>query len=245
MMGKESSMKRYRFLLFDADYTLLDFDKDMFHAFQATYEACFGSQRPYSPALLEQYEACNDRWWKKLERGECTKPQLFAGRFQDFLQETGLTGQPEEINRLYFENLAQGGALLPGALELVRDLSGAYQLYIVTNGNAVSQMSRLERSGLLPYVQDVFVSEDAGAAKPDVRYFDYAFSRIPGFEKERALLIGDSLTSDMLGAQNAGIDSMWYCPQALRYYPEWEEEAKKLSITYQVGSFEEMRRVLL
>ena len=84
-----------------------------------------------------------------------------------------------------------------------------------------------------------------GAAKPDVRYFDYAFSRIPGFEKERALLIGDSLTSDMLGAQNAGIDSMWYCPQALRYYPEWEEEAKKLSITYQVGSFEEMRRVLL
>ena len=72
-------MKRYRFLLFDADYTLLDFDKDMFHAFQATYEACFGSQRPYSPALLEQYEACNDRWWKKLERGECTKPQLYVG----------------------------------------------------------------------------------------------------------------------------------------------------------------------
>ncbi len=106
-------------------------------------------------------------------------------------------------------------------------------------------MSRLERSGLLPYVQDVFVSEDAGAAKPDKRYFAYAFSRIPGFEKERALLIGDSLTSDMLGAQNAGIDSMWYCPQALRYYPEWEEEAKKLSITYQVGSFEEIRQLLL
>ena len=143
-------MKRYRFLLFDADKTLLDFDTDMLHAFQATYASCFGSQRPYSPALLEQYEACNDRWWKKLERGECTKPQLFAGRFQDFLQETGLTGQPEEINRLYFENLAQGGALLPGALELVRDLSGAYQLYIVTNGNAVSQMSRLERSACCP-----------------------------------------------------------------------------------------------
>lgn len=238
-------MKRYRFLLFDADYTLLDFDKDMFHAFQATYEACFGSQRPYSPQLLEQYEACNNRWWAKLERGECTKPQLYVGRFRDFLQETGLIGQPEEINRLYFENLAQGGALLPGALELVQDLSREYQLYIVTNGNAVSQMSRLERSGLLPYVRDVFVSEDAGAAKPDKRYFAYAFSRIPGFEKERALLIGDSLTSDMLGAQNAGIDSMWYCPQALRYYPEWEEEAKKLSITYQVGSFEAIRGMLL
>ena len=231
-------MKRYRFLLFDADYTLLDFDKDMFHAFQATYEACFGSQRPYSPRLLEQYEACNNRWWKKLERGECTKPQLFAGRFRDFLQETGLIGQPEEINRLYFENLAQGGALLPGALELVRDLSREYQLYIVTNGNAASQMSRLERSGLLPYVRDVFVSEDAGAAKPDKRYFAYAFSRIPGFEKERALLIGDSLTSDMLGAQNAGIDSMWYCPQG-------GEAPEGLSITYQVGSFAAIRGMLL
>ncbi len=115
-------MKPYRFLLLDADGTLLDFDQDMLHAFQATYAACFGSQRPYSPALLEQYETCNNRWWAKLERGECTKPQLFVGRFTDFLTETGLTGDPETINRTYFENLAQGGSLLPGALELVRDL---------------------------------------------------------------------------------------------------------------------------
>lgn len=231
-------MKRYRFLLFDADKTLLDFDTDMLHAFQATYAACFGSQRPYSPALLEQYEACNDRWWKKLERGECTKPQLFAGRFQDFLQETGLIGQPEEINRLYFENLAQGGALLPGALELVRDLSGAYQLYIVTNGNAASQRTRLAHSGLLSYVGDVFVSEDAGAAKPDKRYFDYVFSRIPGFEKEEALLIGDSLTSDMRGAQNGGIDGLWYCPLG-------GEAPEDLSIPYRAESFDEIRRLLL
>lgn len=121
-------MKSYRFLLFDADYTLLDFDRDMERAFQATYKACFGSQRPYSPQLLEQYEACNNRWWAKLERGECTKPQLYAGRFQDFLRETGLSGDPEEINRAYFANLGQGGALLPGALELVRDLSQRYRL---------------------------------------------------------------------------------------------------------------------
>ena len=87
-------MKPYRFLLLDADGTLLDFDQDMLHAFQATYAACFGSQRPYSPALLEQYETCNNRWWAKLERGECTKPQLFVGRFTDFLGETGLTGGP-------------------------------------------------------------------------------------------------------------------------------------------------------
>ena len=231
-------MKHYRFLLLDADGTLLDFDQDMLHAFQATFETCFARQRPYAPELLEIYERCNDRWWKKLERGECEKSQLFTGRFRDFLAETGLSGDPEQINETYFKNLGQGGALLPGALELVRDLSEQYELYIVTNGNAATQKTRLERSGLLNYVNSYFVSEDAGAAKPDVRYFDYVFSRIPGFAKEEALLIGDSLTSDMMGAQNAGIDAVWYCPQG-------GEVPEGLSIPYRAGSFGEIRRLLL
>ncbi len=139
---------------------------------------------------------------------------------------------------MYFENLGQGGALLPGALALVRDLSEQYELYIVTNGNAATQKTRLERSGLMDYVNSYFVSEDAGAAKPDVRYFDYVFSRIPGFAKEEALLIGDSLTSDMQGAKNAGIDSLWYCPQG-------GEAPEGLAITYRAGSFEEIRELLL
>ena len=231
-------MKHYRFLLLDADGTLLDFDQDMLHAFQGTFEACFAGQRPYAPALLDTYEGCNNRWWKKLERGECEKSQLFTGRFRDFLAETGLSGDPEQINEAYFKNLGQGGALLPGALELVRDLSEQYELYIVTNGNAATQKTRLERSGLLNYVNSYFVSEDAGAAKPDVRYFDYVFSRIPGFAKEEALLIGDSLTSDMLGAQNAGIDAVWYCPQG-------GEVPEGLSIPYRADSFGEIRGLLL
>lgn len=238
-------MKNYRFLLFDADYTLLDFDRDMELAFQRTFAACFAGQRDYSPALLAQYEACNNRWWAKLERGECQKQELYTGRFRDFLEEAGLLGDPEEIHRRYFENLAQGGALLPGALELVQDLSERYELYIVTNGNALSQKARLERAGLLPYVKDVFVSEDAGVPKPDKGYFDYAFSRIPGFSREQALLIGDSLTSDIQGAQNAGLDSLWYYPQTARFHPQWEEEAKAYSITYRAGSFKEIRDLLL
>lgn len=231
-------MKDYRFLLLDADGTLLDFETDMLHAFQRTYAACFAGQRPYSPALLETYEACNDRWWKKLERGECEKPQLFLGRFSDFLEETGLSGDPRQINEAYFENLGQGGALLPGALELVRDLSRRYALYIVTNGNAATQKTRLERSGLLEYVGAYFVSEEAGAAKPDKAYFHYAFARIPGFEKERALLIGDSLTSDMRGAQNAGIDSLWYCPRGGEIPPG-------LGVTYRAEDFGQIRQLLL
>lgn len=231
-------MKAYRFLLLDADGTLLDFDKDMDHAFRATYETYFSSQRPFSQELLDCYETCNSRWWQKLERGECTKPQLVVARFVDFLRETGLSGVPEEINRLYFENLGQGGALLPGALELVRDLAQRYQLYIVTNGNAATQKPRLARSGLMGYVKEYFVSEDAGAAKPDKRYFDYVFARIPGFPKESALLIGDSPTSDMRGAQNAGVDSLWYNPKG-------ETLPEGMAVTYQAESFGEIRQLLL
>lgn len=238
-------MKDYRFLLFDADKTLLDFDADMLQAFQATYGAWFAGQRPYSLALLEAYETCNNRWWAKFERGECAKQELYVGRFRDFLRETGLTGDPEAVNAAYFDNLSLGGALLPGALELARDLAQRYELYIVTNGNVLSQRPRLERSGLLAYVKDFFVSEEAGAAKPDRRYFDYVFSRIPGFVREQALLIGDSLSSDMQGAQNAGIDSLWYYPQSLQFHPHWEETARELSITYRAGSFAEIRALLL
>lgn len=202
----------YTTLLFDADGTLLDFPRDMENAFQGLYAACFAGQRPYSPQILRCYEKCNDRWWKKLERGQCTKPQLYVGRFYDFLQETGLTGVPEELTVEYFRRLGQGGAVYPGALELVEKLSGKYELYIVTNGNAATQKTRLENSGLLRFVKDYFVSEDAGAAKPDPRYFDYVFSRLPHVGRKESLVIGDSLTSDIQGAVNAGLDSLFYHP---------------------------------
>lgn len=202
----------YRTLLLDADGTLLDFPRDMEGAFASLYAAFFASQRPYSPEYLRCYERCNDRWWKKLERGECTKPQLFVGRFVDFLAETGLTGVPERLTDEYFRRLGQGGAVYPGALGLVEKLARKYELYIITNGNAATQKTRLENSGLLRFVKDYFVSEDAGAAKPDPRYFDYVFSRLPHVERRRALVIGDSLTSDIQGAVNAGLDSLYYHP---------------------------------
>lgn len=202
----------YSTLLLDADGTLLDFGRDMYNAFTSLYEAYFASQRPYSPEYLHTYDRCNDRWWKKMERGECTKAQLFVGRFYDFLAETGLIGVPEVLTEEYFKRLGQGGALLPGAMELVEKLAGKYQIYIVTNGNAATQKTRLENSGLMRYIKEYFVSEDAGAAKPDPRYFDYVFSRLPHVEREKCLVIGDSLTSDIQGAVNAGLNSLYYHP---------------------------------
>lgn len=231
-------MSAYKFLLFDADRTLLDFDADMTNAFRNLYKSCgFGERIPYSPAMLEHYERCNTRWWGKFERQECTKPELFRNRFVDFLKETGLSGDPDDMNSRYFEFLGQGGAVYPGALELMKKLSRDFFLYLVTNGNAVSQHTRLEHSGLLPYFRKVFVSEDVGVGKPDLRYFQYVEEHISGFEKEKALVIGDSLSSDIQGAANAGLDSIWYTGV-------WEDPAGNVPYTYRAESYEEIAEIL-
>ncbi len=237
-MTEKTSFQKYRFLLFDADRTLLDFDADMTAAFQSLYESCGFSQHiPYSPAMLETYETYNTKWWGKFERKECTKPQLFRNRFVDFLQATGLSGDPDEMNRRYFEFLGQGGAVYPGAPELLKKLSERYLLYLITNGNAVSQRTRLERSGLLPYFRDVFVSDAVGVGKPDLRYFQYVFDHIPGFEKEKAVVIGDSLSSDIQGAVNAGLDSIWYTGA-------WQDSSGDVPYTYQAKSYQEIAAIL-
>ena len=232
-------MKRYQFLLFDADGTLLDFETACAHAFQRTYFAQgLDLQKPYSAQLLESYRKNNENWWGKLERGECTRPQLYLGRFADFLQENGLSGDPQALHETYFPLLGEGGDLLPGAEELVKRLKAAgYFLYLITNGKASTQRTRLERSGLQPYFEDCFISEDTGFAKPDFRFFDYVFSRIPGFSAKRGLVIGDSLSSDIQGAANAGLDSIWYAPSAA-------ENKNKAPYTLLARSYEEILRFL-
>ena len=157
------------------------------------------------------------------------------GRFVDFLAETGLTGVPEALTQAYFRYLGQGGAVYPGALEFVQAASRRYALYIVTNGNAATQKPRLENSGLMQWVKEFFVSEDAGAAKPDPRYFEYVFARIPGLEKGQALVIGDSLTSDIQGAVNFGLDSLYYHPGA---------PAAPGPYTYEAGSYDGIKEAL-
>lgn len=224
-----------RFLLFDADYTLLDFPADMVRAFRLMYDACFAAQRPYSDELLARYEACNNRAWARFERGECTKPELYISRFVEFLGEAGLHGDPESVNKIYFDGLARTGTAYPGAVELVKELALSYDLYMITNGNVVSQLPRLEHSGLAPYFKDVFVSEAVGVGKPDKRYFDYVAAHIPGFSPDEAVVIGDSPSSDIQGAVNAGLRSIWYDPRGTLPAPP---------CTWRAGSYDEIRGIL-
>ncbi len=233
-------MKKYKFLLFDLDYTLLDFDADMVMAFERLYRSQDWDQHaPYSPAMLDLYERHNNAWWRKFENGECSKSELFRGRFVDFLAETGLSGDPDRLNELYFDFLGQGGMAYPGALELLERLSQDHAVYIITNGNAPTARSRIERSGVGRCIRDYFVSEAIGYAKPDQRYFTYVEEHIPGFDKQAALVIGDSLLSDIQGAANAGLDSLWFHPPGRSW-----EAGKEVPYTYRADSYEKIWEIV-
>ena len=231
-------MKKYKFLLFDADYTLLDFDADMNAAFEANYKHMgLDKQLPYSHDILLKYKEFNNKWWDKFEKNECTQPELFVGRFVDFINHYGFDCDPVSLDESYFGFLGKYGHCLNGALEMIKNLSENYDIYIVTNAKASLQKLRLENSGLLPYIKDYFISETIGFAKPSEKYFNYVFEQISLTDKAEAIIIGDKLSSDILGAVNAGIDSIWYNPSHL-------PNSENIPSTYEVDSFEKIMEIL-
>ena len=213
---------RYPILLLDADGTLYDFKTSQAHALERAYRGAeFGGILPYSCEILEQYSRVNQSWWQRLERGECTKEELQLGRFREFFAALGLSFDPAEFNRMYMEELGNGTYLLPHAEEVCRELAKTCSLYIVTNGVSRTQRRRIGGSALNGLFREIFVSEDAGVPKPEAGYFEYVFSHLGEVDRKNILLVGDSLSSDMKGAENAGLDSCWFNPQSapLPEYP--------------------------
>lgn len=205
-------MNRYPILLLDADNTLFNFDAGNRRAFTAVCRAC---HLPDTDALFYAYEAVNAEMWGAFDRGEYSKDFIVVERFRLFLERCGLQADPVRCNAVHLDSLKTNTQLMPDALEVCRTLAQTHRLYIVTNAVAAVQKARLAASDIRPYITDAFISEDAGASKPSSAYFDYVFSRIPGITRENCLLIGDSPSSDLQGANNYGIPCCWYNPHGL------------------------------
>lgn len=226
-------MKSYQFLLFDLDGTLMDFKKG---------EACAiaESLRLHGIPCLEGttalYSRINDSFWKRFERGEISKAQVLTGRFAELFRQLGQQQDPEIFEKTYQRLLGQQVFYMDGARELIRDLSSRYYLCLVTNGVSATQQSRLKRDHFGDWFQHVFVSEETGYQKPMKAYFDYCFRRIPGFDAEKALIIGDSLTSDIRGGNAAGIDTCWFNPEGKTAGPDVE-------ITYEITELGQLRKI--
>ena len=201
-----------RTILFDLDDTLLDFKASEADALHETLRKI--GLEP-TKEIIARYSQINQRQWELLEKKELTRAQVLVRRFELLFAEYGIAYDAQAAQDMYHHRLSQGHYFLPGAVELLEELSGQYELYIVSNGTGVVQDGRIKSSGIARYFKDIFISERMGADKPDPVFFENSFARIPHFNKEEAVIIGDSLTSDILGGNNVGVRTVWFNPRGL------------------------------
>lgn len=233
-------MKKYRYLLFDADNTLFDFSKAEYISFTDMCSVCNVN---CSSELYEQYSAINDRLWKLHEQKKVSLEELKIERFRRLLlfnefEDNELTMKKAVAMRdSYMDNLAGQTCLIDGAEDICRKLSEEYDMYIVTNGIGKIQRSRFGKSALVPYFRDMFISEEIGVGKPSAEYYDYVIRKIGCDDKSAYLAIGDSITSDCIGAINYGLDICYFNPN--------KNQHNELNLTYMIQKLSELEAILL
>ena len=199
-----------KYVLFDVDDTLLDFGKAEAAAIRKTFERI---GIPVTDELIRRYSEINAQQWSRFEKGEITREKLLTERFDILFSELGINVPSEMAQASYEYLLGIGHYFVDGAEELLEALKDKYELYIVSNGNASVQDRRLKSAGIIPYFKDIFISERVGFNKPSAEFFEACFERIPGFEKDKAVIVGDRLSSDILGGINAGVKTCWFNPR--------------------------------
>ena len=225
----------YKFLLFDLDHTLLDFDaaEDVALSQLLNEEGVEDIQ-----AYKDYYVPMNRTLWKDLELKKITKQELVNTRFSKMFSHFGIEKDGVYLAERYQFYLAQQGQVFSGAMELLDSLiDRGYELYAATNGITTIQTGRMARSGLAPYFNQVFISEQLQTQKPDALFYEKIGQQIAGFSKEKTLMIGDSITADIQGGNNADIDTIWYNPHHL-------ENKTKAQPTYEVDSYQALLELL-
>ncbi|MGT2715398.1 YjjG family noncanonical pyrimidine nucleotidase [Streptococcus respiraculi] len=225
----------YKFLLFDLDHTLLDFAAGEEVALTQFLEAMEVTDMVTFKAY---YKPMNQAMWKDLEQGKISKPDLINTRFARAFAHFGREVDGREMALLYQEYISQQGQTFEGAVELLQQLKElGYELYGATNGVTYIQENRLANSPIQPFFKKIFISEQMGTKKPEALFYKQIAEQITGFTKERALMIGDSLTADVQGGNNAGIDTVWYNPEVL-------DNLTNAQPTYQVKNYQELLALL-
>lgn len=223
-----------RNVLLDLDDTLLDFHKAEAEALKKTLLALDIAPEP---AAIARYSQINDAQWKLLEQGIFTRAEILVRRFSLLFEELGVVRDAAEANEIYKGFLSQGHYFIEGAPELLKALAPKYALYLVSNGNAAVQDGRIQSAQIAGYFQKIFISQRVGFDKPAREFFTRCFEQMPGFMPEEAILVGDSLTSDMRGGNNAGIRTCWFNPQG-------HPRPADISIDYEIARLAELPPLL-
>ena len=223
-------------VLWDIDGTLLNFEA----AEKNAIRACFASHElgECSDEMLKRYSVINRKYWEALEKCELTKPQVLVGRFREFFETEGLpVEKAESVNAEYQLLLGETVVFCDDGYELVNKLKGKVKQVAVTNGTKVAQDKKLAKSNLIELLDNVFISDVLGVEKPNKGFFDIVFERIGEYKKEEMLIVGDSLTSDIRGGNNAGILTCWYNPKKL-------ENTVGVHVDYEITNLWEIEQIL-
>jgi 2-haloacid dehalogenase len=235
-------MTNWKALLWDIDGTLLNF----LEAEKRALRTCFAkfSLGECTDEMLARYSAINRRHWEALERGELTKPEVQVGRYREFFAGEGIdTRLAEAFDAEYQIRLGDTCVFCEDGYELVKELRGKVKQYAVTNGTTAAQERRLKNSGLDELFDGVFISDKIGYEKPSREFFDAVFAELDdtfgqdGYRKDEILIIGDSLTSDIRGGNNAGIRTCWY-------NPAHRKNDQGVSVDFEIESLREITRLV-
>ena len=218
----------------DLDDTILDFHQSEMTALRRTLQEAGVDS---SDAVLDRYHVINKQHWEMLEEGKITRAQVKTLRFEKLFRELGVEREIGAICSAYEHYLAQGAFFIPGAQEMLKVLASRYDLYLASNGGARVQNSRLDAAGIRGYFKGQFISEEIGANKPAREFFERSFAKISGFESAKTMMIGDSLSSDILGGQNAGIATCWINPKGKKCTLEKDPD-------YQLASIAQLEELL-
>lgn len=228
---------KYDILLFDVDATLLDFEKAEELAF---FEVAKENKVNPTSQNFEIYKKFNLQNWADLENGLVTKERLLVRRFEQFYEALEINdGNPEKFNNDYLVALSSKAVAFDYAETLLKNLKNANKrIYLVTNGVTSVQNGRISSSPIQKYIDGIFISEQLGTCKPQKLFFDLIANKIENYDKSRAIVIGDSLSSDIRGANNAGLDNIWLNIKHL-------QRPADINITFEANSLEEIENILL
>lgn len=225
---------KYKWILFDADNTIFDYDAAEFGALSGTFEEL---GHPLTSDHHNTYREVNHQNWLAYERGEITQAILRTRRFEQFLAAMEMKEDPGYVSGRYLFHLGNRTDLVDGAAKLVESLHGRFGLMIITNGLKDVQRSRIGQSEIGHYFLDVVISEEVGVAKPDGRIFDICFERMGYPQKSEVLIVGDSLTSDIRGGLDYGIDTCWFNPPG-------RPNTLGKEVRYEIGQLRELLEIL-
>lgn len=226
---------KYQVIIFDADGTLFDFEKSETEAIKNT-SLHFGINYDES-YHLNVYKNINTKIWKEFEEGKITQKELKTERFNRFFKEINMELSPEDFALKYMEELSLGSFLFDDSTSLIENLHGKAKLTILTNGLTLVQNGRIKKSTIAKYFDDIVISEEVGCSKPNKEIFEIALKNINHVDKSKVLIVGDSLTSDIKGGINFGIDTCYYNPKGI-------ENNTDIKPTYEIKSLLELESIL-